>query len=81
MKKTNRGARAARFLVQCFDVVCQTTAWNFHIWDWQASNAYSSKSSILHLYMKTIRAKKAEVHSTYFFTMRHKILNFATDLI
>jgi len=25
MKKNNRAARAARFLVQCFDVVCQTT--------------------------------------------------------
>ena len=35
MKKNNRAARAARaarFLVQCFDVVCQTTTWNFHIW-------------------------------------------------
>ena len=33
MKKDNRAqaARAARFLVQCFDVVCQTTTWNFHI--------------------------------------------------
>ena len=25
MRKYNRAARAARFLVQCFDVVCQTT--------------------------------------------------------
>ena len=32
MKKNNRAARAARFFVQCFDVVCQTTTWNFHIW-------------------------------------------------
>ena len=29
MKKNNDDARAARFLVQCFDVVCQTTTWNF----------------------------------------------------
>ena len=32
MMKNNRAARAARFLVQFFDVVCQTTTWNFHIW-------------------------------------------------
>ena len=33
MAKNNRAARAARFLVQFFDVVCQTTTWKFHIWD------------------------------------------------
>ena len=32
MKKNNRAARAALFLVHCFVVVCQTTTWNFHIW-------------------------------------------------
>ena len=32
MRKNNRAARAAHFLVQFFDVVCQTTTWNFHIW-------------------------------------------------
>ena len=32
MKKSIRSARAARFLVQYFDVVCQTTTWNVHIW-------------------------------------------------
>ena len=31
MKKNDRAARVARFLVQCFDVVCQTTTGNFHI--------------------------------------------------
>ena len=31
-KKYNRAVRAARFLVQGFDIVCQTTTWNFHIW-------------------------------------------------
>ena len=31
MRKNNCAARAARFLVQMFDVVCQTTTWNFHI--------------------------------------------------
>ena len=30
--KKNRAARAVRLLVHCFDVVCQTTTWNFHIW-------------------------------------------------
>ena len=29
-KKNNRAARAARFLVQFFDIVCQTTTSNFH---------------------------------------------------
>ena len=32
IRKNNRAARAARFLVQFFDVVCQTTSWNFQIW-------------------------------------------------
>ena len=31
MTKNNRAARAARFLMMCFDVVRQTTTWNFHI--------------------------------------------------
>ena len=30
--KNNRAARAARFLVQLFDVVCQTTTSELHIW-------------------------------------------------
>ena len=30
-RKNNRAARAARSLVQFFDVVCQMTTWNFHI--------------------------------------------------
>ena len=28
----NRATRAARFLVQYFDIVCQTTKWNCQIW-------------------------------------------------
>ena len=32
MRKNNHAARAARFLVHCFDVVCQAMTWNFHIW-------------------------------------------------
>ena len=31
MKKNNRAARAARTLVQFFDVVYQMTVWNFPI--------------------------------------------------
>ena len=31
MKKNNRATRAARSLVHFFDVVCQTTTWNFQI--------------------------------------------------
>ena len=30
--KNNRAVRAARFVVQVFDVVCQTKTWNFDIW-------------------------------------------------
>ena len=67
MKKNNRAARAARFLVQCFDVVWLTTTWNFLVWGSddnpvvvKTSNtdrARSIKSFILCLYMKTTRAK------------------------
>ena len=32
-EENDRAAHAARFLVQCFDVVWQMTTWNFHIWD------------------------------------------------
>ena len=30
--RNNRAARAARFLVQFVDEVCQMTTWNFHTW-------------------------------------------------
>ena len=62
MKKNNRAARAARFLVHCFDVFLQTTAWNFPIWSWR-----QHQLAALNLYMKTIRAKQAKVHSAYIF--------------
>jgi len=32
MRKNSRAARAARFLVQFFDVICQTKSLNFHMW-------------------------------------------------
>ena len=56
MKKNNRAARATRFLVQCFDVVWQTI---FEV-------LRTTRACILCLYMKTIRANQAKVHSTYF---------------
>ena len=31
MRKNSRAARAARTLIQFFDVVCQMTTWNFQI--------------------------------------------------
>ena len=59
MKKNNRAARAARFLVQCLDVVCQTTTWNFHIWGSDDNGSdRSSKSFIFFLYVKTTRSKR-----------------------
>ena len=39
MKNNNRAARAARYLVHCFDVVCQTTTWNFHIREFKINDA------------------------------------------
>ena len=52
MRENKRAARAARFLVEFFDVVCQMTSWNFHIW--------SSDNKAF--YMNTIRAKQAKGH-------------------
>ena len=66
MKKNNDAARAARFLVQCFDVVCQTTREIFIFEALTTTQARNSKSFLLWLYMKTIRAKQAKVHSAYF---------------
>ena len=68
MKKNNRAACAARFLVQYFEVVCQTTSQReiFIFEVLTTTGARSSKSFTLCLYMKTIRAKQAKVHSAYF---------------
>jgi len=66
MKKNNRAARVARFLVQCFDVVCQTTTWNFHIWGSIDNKPAAVNLSFFCLHMKTIRAKQAKVLSAYF---------------
>ena len=45
-EKNNRATRAARFLVQCFDVVCQMTTWRFHIWG--SDDHASSQLKIFH---------------------------------
>ena len=68
MKKNNRAACAARFLVQYFEVVCQTTSQReiFIFEVLTTTGARSSKSFTLCLVMKTIRAKQAKVHSAYF---------------
>lgn len=44
------------FLVQCFDVDCQTATWNFRIW---VSDNNDSPFNLC-LYMKTICAKQAQ---------------------
>ena len=58
VRENNRATRAARFLVQFFDVVYQTTTWNLHIWGF-SNRARRSKLFILCLYVETIRAKQA----------------------
>ena len=68
MKKNNRAARAARFLVQCFDVV-ESFKRRREILIFEVlttTRARSSKSLILCLYMKTIRTKQATVQFAYF---------------
>ena len=64
-KKFNiRAACAARFGVQCFDVVWQTTTWNFHIWGSEdnaslhflslhENHSCQSSESTLHLFFTT----------------------------
>ena len=60
MKKNNRAARTAHFLVECFDVVCQTTVLT-------TTRARNSKSLTLWLYMKTVR-KRDQAKVPLFFT-------------
>ena len=66
MGKSNRAARAARFLVQFFGVVCQMRARNFHFELLTTTGARSIKCLILCLYLITIRGEKAKVHLAYF---------------
>ena len=57
----------ARFLVQHFDVVCQTTKNEILIFEvLTTTRARSSKSFTLCLCVKIIRAKQAKVHFAYF---------------
>ena len=87
MKKNNRAARAARFLVQCFDVVCQTTTREIFIFEvLTTTRARSSKSFILFFYMKTISAKQVQVARHIFCTAfptwnDHRSLNLTQSSI
>ena len=47
IRKNNRAARAARYLVQFFDVVCQTTSWSFQIWGSKDNTTLNKNSFIL----------------------------------
>ena len=51
-RKNNRAERAAGFLLHFFDVFCQMTTWNFHIWGSDDNASLQQK----------IRAKQAKVH-------------------
>ena len=62
MRKYIRATRAARFLVQFFDVVCHST-WNFDE-VLITTRAYSCKYLVL--YLKTIRAIQAKGHFASF---------------
>ena len=66
VRKNNRAARAARFLVQLIDVVCRATTWNFHSWGSDDNWARGRRSLIICIYMKTIRTMQAKVHFAYF---------------
>ena len=64
--RKNRAARAARFLMQFFDVVSK---WRREIFIFEVltkTRARSSKSFILCLFMKIISAKQAMVYFAYF---------------
>ena len=61
-----RAARATRFLVQLFDLVCQTTTWNLIFEVLRTTRARSCKSFIFCLCMKTVRVKQAKVQFAYF---------------
>ena len=65
MKENNHAARAARFLVQCFDVFWQTTASNFHI-SGSEDNASSQQQIFDSLPLhENHLAKQTKVHSSY----------------
>ena len=66
IKKNDRGARAARFLLQCFDLVGQQRRDMFIFEVLTTTQTRSSKSFILFLCVKAIRAEQAKVHLIYF---------------
>ena len=65
IRKNDRAARAARFLMQFFDLVGQATQ-TFIFEVLKTTRTHSSKSFILCVYVKTIRAKQAKVYFAYF---------------
>ena len=65
-RKNNRVARAARFLVQFPTQSANRQREIFMFEVLTTTRARSSKSFILCIYMKTIRAKQAKVHFAYF---------------
>ena len=72
MRKNNRSARAARFLVHCFDVDCKMTT---------TTQARSGKFFILCLYVKTIRTKQTKVQFACFVKRdKHGIIVKTLDL-
>ena len=67
MRKDNRAALAARFLVQCFDVSPAKRRREIFIFEvLTATRTRSGRSFILCLCMKTIGAKQAKVHFANF---------------
>ena len=64
IQKNNRAARAARFFVQLFDTVCQTTTWNSHLRFWEQRESSVVNLSLFAL--KTIRSKQVKVSFAYY---------------
>ena len=53
MRKADRAARAARTLIEFFDVVCQMTTWNFQIYGFNDNvNAQQQIIQSLHLILR-----------------------------
>ena len=62
MMESNRAARAARFLMEFFDVVSQTTTWSFQIYGFNNNEA-------VNLSLVTIRANQRKGHQSDIMTI------------
>ena len=86
MRKNNRAARAERFLMQFFDVLDETTTWNFIFEILTTMRAHNRKSSILCLYMKSIFANQVKGHLAHLVqggqskTLMYRKILFWSDL-